>query len=290
MPGEVAKAHVARLYFEHDLTKSEIAERLGISRFKVARLLDQARADGIVRVEIDDPVEIQSQSDLSRALEATFDLDLAVVVRDQRAIPRAVSAWLPELLRDGDTLGVAWGATLRDISVLIDGKPDTRIDVVQICGAVAGVEPGTGASELALRFADRLGGRLYPLPAPAVIGRSARDELLSSAVVAPTVARFDRVDVALVGIGDSAELGDHPPTAAGSVLVHFFDAAGRPVEAAATANAIAMSRTQLEATRLVAAAGGPAKRGGIIGALHTGLLDVLVTDAATASHALEHKR
>src|SRR4051812_45442545 len=118
MPGEVAKAHVARLYFEHDLTKREIAQRLGISRFKVARLLDQARAEGIVRVEIEDPVEIQS--DLSRALEDAFGLDLAVVVRDGRAIPRAAATWLPELVREGDTLGVAWGTTLQSVVELLE--------------------------------------------------------------------------------------------------------------------------------------------------------------------------
>ena len=43
----------ARRYYLDGASKSEIAIELGISRFKVARLLDKARRDGIVRIDID---------------------------------------------------------------------------------------------------------------------------------------------------------------------------------------------------------------------------------------------
>jgi DNA-binding transcriptional regulator LsrR (DeoR family) len=287
MSGEVAKAHVARLYYEHDLTKREIAQRLGISRFKVARLLDQARAEGIVRVEIEDPVDIQS--DLSRALEDAFGLDLAVVVRDPRAIPRATAAWLPELVREGDTLGVAWGTTLQSVAPLIEtgaNGPGAPTDVVQICGAVPGLTPGTGPNELALRFAEQLGGRLYALPCPAVVGEAARTDLLANDVVGPTFAMFGEVDLVLLGIGVAGELEGPPDGAAGYMLVHLFGADGRPLGAEETDRAISMSRAQLGTTRVVAAAGGHMKRRAVLGALRTGLLNALVTDAATASHAL----
>lgn len=283
MPGEVAKAHVARLYFEHDLTKREIAQRLGISRFKVARLLEQARAEGIVRVEIEDPVEIQS--DLSRALEDAFGLDLAVVVRDQRTIPRAAAAWLPELLRECDTLGVAWGTTLQSIAELLE--PGTgQTDVVQICGAIPGLTPGTGPSEIALRFSERLGGTLYPLPAPASASKRVRNELLANPVIRPTVDRFGAIDLALVGIGVAGEMDGPPDGAAGYMLIHVFDRQGRTVGATESDRAISLSRAQLDETRLVAAAGGYMKRAAVLGALRTGLLNALITDAATASHAL----
>ena len=282
--GEIAKAHVARLYFEHDVTKREIAQRLGISRFKVARLLDQARSEGIVRVEIHDPVEVADE--LSRALEERYRLDFAVVVGDERAIPRATAAWLPELLPEGATLGVAWGATLQQVVAELPERLGTGTDVVQVCGAVPGLEPGTGPTELALRLAERLGGRLHALPAPAMASRRARDELMANDVVRPTVELFDRLDLALVGIGAAERLAGAPADAVGHVLVHAFDADGRFVDTAAADRAISMSRDQLAATRVLAAAGGRAKHGAVRGALRSGLLDALVTDAAAARHAL----
>jgi DNA-binding transcriptional regulator LsrR (DeoR family) len=282
--GEVAKAHVARLYFEQDVTKREIAQRLGISRFKVARLLDQARSEGIVRVEIHDPVDVDHE--LSRALAERYGLDLAAVVGDERAIPRATAAWLPELLPDGGVLGVAWGATLQQVAAELPERPGAGTDVVQVCGAVPGLEPGTGPTELALRFAERLGGRLHALAAPAMASRRARDELLANDVVRPTVELFDRVDLVLVGVGAAARLAGAPADAVGHVLVHAFDADGRFVDTDAAERAISMSRDQLAATRVLAAAGGRAKHAAVRGALRSGLLDALVTDAATARHAL----
>jgi DNA-binding transcriptional regulator LsrR (DeoR family) len=281
---EVAKAHVAHLYFEHDVTKREIAQRLGISRFKVARLLDQARSEGIVRVEIHDPLKVEDE--LSRALEERYRLDFAVVVPDERAIPRATAAWLRELLPEGGTLGVAWGATLQKVAAELPERLGAGTDVVQVCGAVPGLEPGTGPTELALRIAERLGGRLHALPAPAMASRRARDELMANAVVRPTVELFDRVDLVLVGVGAAERLAGAPADAVGHVLVHAFDAHGRFVDTAAADRAISMSRDQLAATRVLAAAGGRAKHAAVRGALCSGLLDALVTDAATARHAL----
>lgn len=43
---------IARLYYEQDLNQQEIAGRLRISRQKVQRLLQQARAEGVVRITV----------------------------------------------------------------------------------------------------------------------------------------------------------------------------------------------------------------------------------------------
>ncbi len=55
VPGPAATAlaaDVARRYYIDGATKSEIAGELGLSRFKVARVLDQARTSGLVRIEL----------------------------------------------------------------------------------------------------------------------------------------------------------------------------------------------------------------------------------------------
>ena len=69
----------ARRYFLDGASKSEIAEELGISRFKVARLLEAARRSGIVRIEIGGPPEFDVE--LSSELAARHGLRDALVVR-----------------------------------------------------------------------------------------------------------------------------------------------------------------------------------------------------------------
>jgi len=101
-------AEVARLYYVRDLTQQQIAERPGVSRFKVLRLLEQARSEGVVRFEIDEPVPVHD--DLSRALEERYGLQTAVVV--ESGVAAATASLLPRLLRPRDTLGVSWGETL----------------------------------------------------------------------------------------------------------------------------------------------------------------------------------
>ncbi|RKX73290.1 MAG: hypothetical protein DRP60_12155, partial [Spirochaetes bacterium] len=43
---------IASLYYEDNQTQQEIANRLGISRIKVSRLLQQARTSGIVEISL----------------------------------------------------------------------------------------------------------------------------------------------------------------------------------------------------------------------------------------------
>src|SRR5260221_5821583 len=52
---------VARRYFVERQTKIQIAEDLGISRFKVARLIDEAVEAGLVRFQIHETGEVDSQ-------------------------------------------------------------------------------------------------------------------------------------------------------------------------------------------------------------------------------------
>ena len=61
---------VARLYYDHDFSQQQIAEKVGISRPVVSRLLTQAREQGIVRIEIFDPT--QEGIELETALQEKY--------------------------------------------------------------------------------------------------------------------------------------------------------------------------------------------------------------------------
>jgi len=92
---------IARLYYERDLTQSEIGKQLRISRQKAQRLLQQARNEEIVRIWIEPIMGIHS--DLEAELENRFGLNEALVVEttaydDQTSIARELGAGAAEYL------------------------------------------------------------------------------------------------------------------------------------------------------------------------------------------------
>src|SRR5664280_243613 len=103
----------ARRYFLGGASKSEIGIELGISRFRVARLLDEALRDGVVRIEIDPHPEIDVA--LSKDLARAHGIRSAVVVRmidgpeefRRAQLGRAGAALLAETLESTDVLGIS---------------------------------------------------------------------------------------------------------------------------------------------------------------------------------------
>jgi hypothetical protein len=109
---------VAHRYFISRHTKLEIAENLGISRFKVARLIEEAIESGAIRFVITDQKDYDTA--LAETLAQRYQLRHAVVVRGPslsptgvtEALGRAAAVLLEETLADSQTLAVAWGRTL----------------------------------------------------------------------------------------------------------------------------------------------------------------------------------
>jgi hypothetical protein len=124
----VLTATVARRYYIDGETKSDIAAQLGLSRFKVARLLEQARAAGVVRIELDSPGEINL--DLSVRLRTAYGLRHCVVIDGpedddellRAALGRAAADLLTEIVEPGDVLGLVWARSLMSIPTSLRGR------------------------------------------------------------------------------------------------------------------------------------------------------------------------
>src|SRR4028119_952439 len=69
---------VVRLYYEHDLTQAQVANRMGFSRPKVSRLLAEGKKRGLVKVEIAEPTGDFVPMEIS--LEDRYGLSEALVV------------------------------------------------------------------------------------------------------------------------------------------------------------------------------------------------------------------
>jgi DNA-binding transcriptional regulator LsrR (DeoR family) len=123
-PSEVVlAARVARQYYLEGVSKVDIAGRLGISRFRVARLLDSARDAGMVRIEIGLPGG-SLDAGLSAELCSAFGLRHAFVFNfpdeDEQALRHrlgeAAGQALMDLITPGDVLGMSWSRTLSGLT------------------------------------------------------------------------------------------------------------------------------------------------------------------------------
>jgi DNA-binding transcriptional regulator LsrR (DeoR family) len=78
-PAELIRtASIARKYYFDGKTKSELAAEFGLSRFKIARILEDAVARGIVQITVALPAELDAR--LSAELCAAYGLRRALVV------------------------------------------------------------------------------------------------------------------------------------------------------------------------------------------------------------------
>lgn len=300
-------AIVARRFYLDGKQKNDIADELGISRFKVARLLDDARAQGIVRISVDMPAEIDVPT--GERLAEAFGIRRAIVVR---TLPNAVAAVGPLLgvaaaehlaavLNADDVLGVSWGTSLTQVVDAVGTL--AAAEIVQLVGGAQTADINVNGVELLRRFAGKSSATAYPLHVPLhVRSKAIADELRTDPNLARTLDRFDAVTVALVGIGswspslsslyrelpefDRAELVVAGATA--DVCTVVLDAAGQVLESEALSRTIAIGVDQLrKVPEVIAVAGGQGKSLAIAAALRSGLISTIVTDSITAAELLD---
>jgi DNA-binding transcriptional regulator LsrR (DeoR family) len=307
--GHVARLHVvttviaARRYFLDGASKSEIAQELGISRFKVARLLDDARRDGIVKIEIGTPPEIDFE--MSTELAARYGLRDALVVRTmdgpdefkREQLGRACAESLSQTLEAHDVLGLSWGRTLHSMAGHLSRLPSCA--VVQIVGSVPTLELDVNSMEVVRRVADCAGGPVYPLPVPLLVDSPEMAAALrSDPHVHKTIAMFDQLTKAVVGIGAWTASGSTVRSALPEELAASLDSAGAVADVCANVldsngheicagglpgRLIAITTDQLRAVpEVVAIAGGAQKAPAILAALRSGLIHQLITDEDAA--------
>lgn len=303
---------VADLYYLRQMTQQEIAERLGLSRPAVSRLLQRARTEGVVRIEIHPPDE--SHYALERELEDRFGLREAVVVTGRsesptltrRALGQAGARYLERRLRGREVVGVSWGTTLNEVVHHVRARP-LRTTVVALVGGAGQVAPGVHANDLARRLAHKHGGEVRLLHAPAVVASpEVREALCSDPSIRGALDLARRAQVALVGVGalvpsstlvqsgyfsvrELAALRERG--AVGDVCTRPYTRDGLPVDDALQRRIVAVEFEDLRRIpTVIAVAGGLEKAEAILGLLRGELVDVLVTDHVAARAILRSLR
>jgi deoxyribonucleoside regulator len=302
-------AQVAELYYDHGLTQAAIADRLGYSRSMISRLLTAAREQGVVEVRIHHP--LARQTDLEQQLRHAFGLqETRVLARGNLEYPDLLrrlgvlaARLVEELVDDHMTLGVSWGTALAEMVGALRWQPRS-VYVVQMIGSLGASAPEIDGPELARRLARNFGGRYATLPAPLIVDSEVtRENLCDERRIQRVLDDAADASLALVGIGtvdpnlsslvragylEPGQLEELVAAGAvGDVCAIHFDQDGRLIHTPLTRRVVGIDSDHLSRIpRRLGIAGGQAKAPAILGALHSGLINILVTDDAVAATLL----
>lgn len=82
---------VAKLYYENDYSQEMIAKKLGLSRPYISKLLNESKSNGIVKVQVIDPLSIETP--LEKNLREHFGLEKVRMRSDVRGNCIPFPAW-----------------------------------------------------------------------------------------------------------------------------------------------------------------------------------------------------
>lgn len=300
---------ICRLFYDEDLTKVEIERRLHVSRFKVARILRDAKRTGLVKIQIAEP-----QTDLSNLeydLESELGLKSVALVWDdgespnllKRKVGRLAADYLLGILRTEDVLGVGWGTTTFE---LVNALPDTitlKLRVVQVSGGNIAIESGIDSQALTMRLARKFGVEPYLLHAPTFVERpETRELLMKESALRKIFQIYNQTTVLIAGIGaflPGGFLGSRNITssemsllrkqnAVGEFLTYCYDVNGDFCKTETLNRTIAIP---VEVIKKMPCSIGIAvesqKAMAVLGAVRAGLINALITDTTTARTLLE---
>lgn len=301
----ILTASIARRYYMDGASKSEIAAEFGISRFKVARLLDGARSSGLVRIELHYEGDIDL--DLSMELGMRYGLRRCLVIDSaddeaalRSSLGRTAAGLLSEVVTADDVVGLAWSRTLLAMRSSLRHLPPCTI--VQLTGALSLPDVDESSIELVRDVARIAGGPAYWFYAPMILPEpSSAGSLRAQSQVARAFEHFDALTKAIVSLGawdrsQSTVADAISPTeyeklarlgACAELCGIQLDAEGNPLETTLSERIVGIGADHLRAVpEIIATAYGRRKARAVRAVIRGGFVSTLITHASLAKELL----
>jgi DNA-binding transcriptional regulator LsrR (DeoR family) len=303
------RLRAAWLYYNQGLTQKDVAEKLGVSRSTVIRMLDEAMKRSEVQIWISEGID--NCVDLATRLETAYGLDEAVVVPAPRdcsadalagAVGLALGQFLSDVIHDDMTIGVGWGRTMT--ASLSSFRPPRRdkVKVVSLLGGIVAVHQ-TNPIDFTWRFAGQLGAECYMFLAPLLVDTvDTKRALIDKCGLDRIYDLAENLDLAVVSCGD---IGPHSTSlsegfiskkeldrliASGCVcdtMFNFLDAEGRSVDHALNDRVMSVDLDTLKnAKHIVLSSGGAHRAVAIRATIRRIGCNTLITDETAAAELL----
>ncbi|MDQ8591491.1 sugar-binding transcriptional regulator, partial [Klebsiella aerogenes] len=297
---------IAVAYYDREQTQEEIAKRFGISRIKVGRLLKKARQEGIVEISVKYHPVFSSQ--IEQQFISHFGIKRALIALDhhdedeqRQQVAALVSNYLAGVLKNDMTVTVGQGRNVAAVANHVGVFPERNCRFICGIGGTKRDNQLIDADHISRNLARKFNGFSETRYAPAYVETpELRSAFMQNRLIKATLEQASKADVAIIGLGDMNEnsfmvqLGWFTPQEIASARqdqgvvgdlagYSFFNIQGKPVDTVMNDRVIGLSLEQLRSIPcVIAIASESTKATAILGALRTGVIDVLATSASNA--------
>ncbi|QKC92040.1 sugar-binding transcriptional regulator [Mesorhizobium sp. NZP2234] len=307
---------LAWLYYVGNKNQEEIANQLGLSRFKINRMLARAREKGLVKIAIQH--ETAQSLDVAGRIQAAFDLRECIVTpaiavpggnadedenNARRAVGIAASSFLERRLRVPEpvTIGLAWGRT---IAAMVDELPKlykADLKIVSLMGSLSR-NARTNPFDCVHSLAQLCEGEAYILPAPFIADSEADYQVIMSQKLVQQALKLARsADFYIASFGDCSKqsfiyhhdlLHDDEidqvinAGAVADMLGKFFDKDGALLDNTLNRRTPSVSYEDIRSRDVVLLAAGLSKAKALVALLRSGTINRLIVDGDLAAGLL----
>lgn len=288
-------------YYLEDMTQQKISELLGISRMRVIKLLEKARATGIIQFKIreDGATRMALEQQLARRYGLKDTFIVPTNPEDEcinETVARAAAMYISDRITKEDFINIGYGDTPSRILNNLATMAEFPVSCVSLTGGVNCYLPNT--------MSNVFNAKLYLMPSPLIASTKVLADAIRSEGSLTEISRMASLSkITVVGIGSMSEnstiiksgilskndlLYMQMLGAVGDVLSHFIDKDGNPVNADIEDRLISAPLSELKDLKnVIGVAAGSHKVSAISAVLRGRYIDVLITDENTALQLME---
>lgn len=308
------KLKALKMLYNDNCTLSEIASALNISRVTLNKLIEEAKSDGMVRIEVVDVRNTGKNFSTEIELYKKFNLKNVIltdcsgldVEGTNAKIARNAAEVLDRYITSKMTIGTTWGNTIKNITTMVSERQNLKgVTVCSLVGATNNPNISFQPTIVAQKLAEKLHATLKINTAPFLCSSASLcSQLKKEPHIASILNSVSTNDINLVGIGTTPDYGLTSPDgmpytqktidelkaagAVGDIGGVFYDIEGKTCKVNFNSRIVTINLNDLKKHNMViAAAGGKGKEKAILGALKGGFIDILITDLQTANRVLD---
>jgi len=305
---------VARMYYSHGMTQSEIAAEVNRSRSMVSIMLARAKELGIVDISYSIRTTQSNHDEYSELIEKKSCVQKCYVVplsrKDEalaiRFINERAETVINGFLKGHSVIGIASGYTCSELMTSYHKLRETKnVEVVPLVGASNRTSYDIQLNDMVRLFAEKINGIPHNIFAPGCTLSAEEKELyMQSSQMKDILKKWNLMDIAVVGIGSipgSENLNGfsitkefieraltEPDIPVCNICARAINMMGEEIHSL-NEHLISVPFEDLRGTgKVIAIAAGVNKALSIISALRSGFIDVFITDEQTAKSVLEY--